>query len=335
MLHQTQHVAGVTVLVVVPGYDLDESAIQCDTGFGIEGGGCAVTTEVGGNDLFVGVSQHTLECTLGGGLHGLADVFVSGFLIQLHRQIDHGHVGGGNAESHAGQLFVELGDNLADGLGGASRRRNDIFQNAATTAPIFHGRAVNGLLGGSGGMHGGHQATLDAPVVVQHFGDWGQAVGGAGGCGNDGFTGVFGVVYAIHEHRGVVLGRCGLDHLLGTGFEVCLAGFCGQEETGAIDHDVRARFVPLQVGGITLGRQTNFLAVNNHAAAVNGDIAIEAAMHGVVLQHVSQVFGLQQVIDGDDFDVFEVLRYGAEYHAADTAKTIDTDFNCHVSLLNK
>jgi hypothetical protein len=36
------------------------------------------------------------------------------------------------------------------------------------------------LLRGGGGVHGGHQAALDAPVVVEHLGHRGQAVGGAG-----------------------------------------------------------------------------------------------------------------------------------------------------------
>ena len=198
----------------------------------------------------------------------------------------------------------------------------------------LHGRAVNGLLGGGGGVHGGHQAALDAPVVVQHLGDRRQAVGGAGSGGNDGLAGVGVVVHAVHEHRGVVLGRGGLHHLLGAGLDVGLAGFGGQEEAGAVDHDVGAHFVPLQVGGVALGGQADLLAVDDHVAAVDGDVAIEAAMHGVVLQHVGQVVGLEQVVDGDDLDVLEVLRDSAEHHAADAAKTVDTDFDCHcLSLL--
>ena len=36
VLNQAQHVASVTVFIVVPGNQLDEAAIQRDTGFGIE-----------------------------------------------------------------------------------------------------------------------------------------------------------------------------------------------------------------------------------------------------------------------------------------------------------
>ena len=178
-------------------------------------------------------------------------------------------------------------------------------------------------------MHRGHQPALDAEVVVQHLGDWGQAVGGAGSGGNDGLASVGVVVHAVHEHRRVILAWRALYDFFGAGLDVRLARFFGQEETGAVDHDIRARFVPLQVGGVTLSRQANFLAVNHHIAAVNRDVAIEAAVYGVVLQHVSQVFGVEQVVDGDDLDVFEVFRDSAEHHSSDAAETVDADFNCH------
>ena len=111
-----------------------------------------------------------------------------------------------------------------------------------------------------------------------------------------------------------------------------LAAFLFQEEAGAFQHDVHAHFAPLQVGGIFFSGQADFLAVDHQVVAVNGDVALEVAVHGVVLQHVGQVVGLQQVVDGDHFDTGEVLGDGAESHAADAAETVDTNFNCHVSL---
>ena len=36
VLHHTQHIAGIAVLVVVPGHHLDEGAVQRDTGTGIK-----------------------------------------------------------------------------------------------------------------------------------------------------------------------------------------------------------------------------------------------------------------------------------------------------------
>ena len=85
-------------------------------------------------------------------------------------------------------------------------------------------------MGGGGSVHGGHQAALDAPVVVQHLGHGGQAVGGAGRRGDDGLASVLLVVHAVDEHGGGVLGGGALHHLLGTGVDVLLAALLGQEE---------------------------------------------------------------------------------------------------------
>src|SRR4030042_5037227 len=177
-------------------------------------------------------------------------------------------------------------------------------------------------------MNGGHQAALDAPVVVQHLGHRRQAVGGAGRGGHDGFAGVFGVVHAIDEHRGGILGGSRLHHFLRAGLDVRFAGFGGQEETGAVDDDVSAHFAPLQVGGVALGGQADLLAVHNHISAVHGDVATETAVHGVVLQHVSQIVGVEQVVDRHDLDAGKVLRHSAEHHAAEAAKTGNTNFTC-------
>lgn len=169
------------------------------------------------------------------------------------------------------------------------------------------GRAVHGLLGGGGGVHGAHQAALDAPVVVQHLGHRGQTVGGAGSGGDDGFAGVFVMVDAIDEHRRVVLGRRRLHHFLGAGVDVLLAAFLGQEEAGAVDDDLGVHLVPLQIGRVFLRGQADGLAVDHQAAALDLHIALEAAVHRVVLQHVGQVFRIQQVVDADHFQLGKSL----------------------------
>ena len=105
--------------------------------------------------------------SLGSSLHGGADFLVAGFLVQLNGQIDHRYVGSRNAECHTREFLVQLGDNNTDSLGSTSRGRDDVLEDATAAAPILVGRTVNGLLGGGGSMHGGHQAALDAPCVVQ------------------------------------------------------------------------------------------------------------------------------------------------------------------------
>jgi hypothetical protein len=76
-----------------------------------------------------------------------------------------------------------------------------------------------------------------------------------------------------------------------------------QEQAGGFDHDVGADLAPLQVGRVALLRQADLLAVDDERVAVHRHVALEAAVHAVVLQHVGQVVGLEQVVDADDFDV--------------------------------
>ena len=47
---------GISVLVVVPGDELDEGGRQLDAGLGVEDGRPVVGQEVGGDDLLVGVA---------------------------------------------------------------------------------------------------------------------------------------------------------------------------------------------------------------------------------------------------------------------------------------
>ncbi|KAG0738668.1 hypothetical protein G6F24_017553 [Rhizopus arrhizus] len=114
-------------------------------------------------------------------------------------------------------------------------------------------------------MHGGHQAALDAPLVVDDLGQRGQAVGGARGVGDDRLAGVGLVVHAVDEHRRVVLRRGRHDHLLGAGIDVLLRGFLGQEQAGGFQHHVGTDFVPLQVGRVAFLVRRIFLPLTSRS----------------------------------------------------------------------
>ena len=154
MLDQLQNLVGVADLVVVPGDDLDEGVGQSDTGISVEDGGAGVAQEVGGHDGLVGVTQNALQLALGSGLHGGADLLVLGGLGQVDGQVNDGDVQSGNTHGHTGQLAVQLGDDLADSLGGAGGGGDDVAGGSTAAAPILHGRTVNGLLGGGDGVNG-------------------------------------------------------------------------------------------------------------------------------------------------------------------------------------
>ena len=110
---------------------------------------------------------------------------------------------------------------------------------------------------------------------------------------------------------------------------------CGgfvQEQAGGFNHHIGTDFVPLQVGRVALLRQADFFAVDDQVVAFHRDLALEAPVHAVVLEHVSQVVGLEQVVDAHDFDVAEVLHRSAKHHAADAAEAVDANLDRHSSI---
>ena len=60
-----------------------------------------------------------------------------------------------------------------------------------------------------------------------------------------------------------------------------------------------------------------------------GDLAVEAALDGVVLQQVGEGLGVGEVVDGDDLDVRTLLEGGAEEVTADAAEAVDTNAGGH------
>ena len=70
-----------------------------DTGLGIEDRGGGVTSEVGGDDLLLGVVEDTSKGTGGGLLDGGLDVVVGGLLLKTDDQVDDGDIDGGDTES--------------------------------------------------------------------------------------------------------------------------------------------------------------------------------------------------------------------------------------------
>ena len=65
--------------------------------------------------------------------------------------------------------------------------------------------------------------------------------------------------------------------------------------------------------------------------AVDADIAIEPSVGGIVLSQVRVGLGIAQVIDGHDVEVGlpTQLVDGADHIPADTAITVDGDFDSH------
>ena len=105
----------------------------------------------------------------------------------------------------------------------------------------------------------------------------------------------------------------------------------GQEQTCRLDDILSTNLVPLEVGGVFLGSDTDAVAVDDELVlgCIDLDGAIELAVHGVILEHVSHVVDGQQVIDTHNLNVIYIalLKGRAEHKTTDAAESVNTDFN--------
>ena len=131
-------------------------------------------------------------------------------------------------------------------------------------------------------MAGGHEASLDAPLLIQHPHCWCQAVSGAGGTGHALHGGVIGVlVHAHHNGVRVILGRGGEDHLLGASLQVTLNLLSGQEHSRGLAHVLGAMLSEGDLSRVAGVGQRNLLAVHHQGISIN--------LHGAVVLAVDRV----------------------------------------------
>ena len=165
-------------------------------------------------------------------------------------------------------------------------------------------------------MNGGHEAFHYAELVVDDLGQRSQAVGGAGSVGND--LHVLGVgveVNAANEGGGfLILRRGGDDYLLGARLDVSGSLFGGAEYAGGFHNVFRANGTPRNLGGVLLSKYADRLAVYDELAVFGFEVALELAVHGVVLRHVNHVVQINEgIVDANDFKGFR-LRYSRAEH---------------------
>jgi hypothetical protein len=176
-----------------------------------------------------------------------------------------------------------------------------------------------------------HQALDDAEVLVEDLRHRRHTVGGAGGVGDDVVVRrVVLVLVDAHDDGDVlVLGRSRNEDLLGATGQVLRGVFLLREDAGRLDDDVDAQLAPRDVGGVALGEDLDGLAVDGDRVGGVGDLLLEAAQDGVVLQQVSGGRGVTQVVDSHDLDVSTLLQQRAEVVTTDAAKAVDAYADRH------
>merc|ERR1719258_411908 len=146
-------------------------------------------------------------------------------------------------------------------------------------------------LGGGRGVHGGHEALLDAELLVDHLHQGREAVGRARRARHNRHRGVVLIlVDANHQGGGVrILGGRGDDDLLGAALDVLHAALGRGERAGRLAHVLDASVLPRDLGRVTGGRQGDRQAVDDETIVLDLEGAREAAVHGVVLEQVLHV----------------------------------------------
>ena len=138
------------------------------------------------------------------------------------------------------------------------------------------------------------------------------------------------VVDAEDDGDVLVAGGGGDDDLLDGAAEVGLGLFGVGEEAGGLDDDLGAYGGPVELGGVALGEDLDLLAVDGDEVGSVGDLVLEVAEDGVVLEQVGEGRRGGEVVYGYEFDI-GVAEGGAEDVASDAAEAVDAYLYCHKS----
>ena len=187
-------------------------------------------------------------------------------------------------------------------------------------------------------MHGHHAAELEAEFLMHDLGHGSEAVGGAGGVGqNVVLGGIIHVLVHAHDHGEVgLLGRSGNDDLLGAAFQMHAGLRSGTEDAGGFHHDIHVQILPGQVVGIAFGEAGNVPVADLDHGAVNaahgslfrGDFAGEGGrtVGAVMLKQMEIGVGVHQIVDGHDFGSVTILAvHGTKDLTTDTAEAVDSN----------
>jgi hypothetical protein len=325
VLHQVNDTARVTVFVIVPGNKLDEVGVEHDTGTGIKDRRAKVSLEIGGDKGFVAVSKESLHFTLRKLLDVGADLLVSGGLLKTASQVDNRDINGGNTESHTGDLANKRGNDLGDGNGGTSGRGDDVARGGTSSTPVLAGRRVDNGLGGGHGVHGGHKCFLNAEFIVDGLHKGGKSVGGARGARDEVLRSVVLVVVDTHDNGlGVILGRGGVDNLLGSSIDDGLGLLLGEEDTGGLANVVGSEGTPADLRGVTAAGSLDLLSVKDEEVSVDLNSLLGVSVDGIVLVLVGHVLGGGRT-GVDSLEVAGiVLHHDTGHKTSNTSESVDT-----------
>jgi hypothetical protein len=182
------------------------------------------------------------------------------------------------------------------------------------------------------GVDRGHEAVVDAELLVQHLRDRRDAVRRARGVRKDLISREQRLVVHAHHHHPVdlVLGRHGEQDLLRARGDVLLAVGLGREDAGRLDGAVDVQVLPGELGRVLLREDLDRLPVDRERARARGHLVVEAPEDRVVLEQMGEPGRIGEIVDRDDLEVLRPRPHDAEDVAADAAEAVDADPDRHV-----
>src|SRR5216117_2372215 len=110
---------------------------------------------------------------------------------------------------------------------------------------------------------------------------------------------------------------------------MCARGGGVPEDAGGLHDHVHAELLPRQRRRVLDRAHPDLAPVDEDGLALGGDVGLEVAVDGIVLQEVRQGLGIGEVVDADHLDLAVRLERGAEEDAPDAAESVDADSNTH------
>src|SRR5579863_6494513 len=178
-------------------------------------------------------------------------------------------------------------------------------------------------------MDSRHGAENNLKVVIDDFHNGRQTVRSAGGIGNNvmlgGIVNLF--VDAKHESDIFILGGSGNNDFLDRPSKMVIGV---GEVAGRFHDDLSPDRFPRKLCRISFGKDLESLGVHGDAVGPSRDVIGQITENGVVLEQVSESFGVREIVDCDEFDV-GIIERGAQYVASDAAETVNAYFNSHLA----
>ena len=84
--------------------------------------------------------------------------------------------------------------------------------------------------------------------------------------------------------------------------------------------------------GSFCGKHLDALVADDDEGTVNGDLFVQAAEDGVVLDEHGQIVDRTEVVDCDNFDVCAIGEAGSQEVASDASETINANTGSHVNV---